>query len=140
MASVNKVILVGNLGSDPDLKYTAGGTAVCKMRIATTDSYKDRDGNKQSKTEWHSVTAWRKLAEICAQYLHKGSQVYIEGKLQNDQWEQDGVKRYGYSIQVRDMVMLGGKGGGGNHEEPGFEPLPDRNEAGGGNDPDDIPF
>jgi hypothetical protein len=81
MAGVNKVILVGNLGADPEVRYTAGGTAVAKFRIATTERFTDKDGNRQERTEWHRVVAWRKLAEICGQYLSKGKQVYIEGKI-----------------------------------------------------------
>jgi single-strand DNA-binding protein len=112
MAGVNKVILVGNLGQDPELRYTTGGTAVCKLRIATSEKWTGQDGEKKEKTEWHTVTFWRKLAEVCGQWLHKGQQLYIEGSIQNEAWEQDGVKRYGYSIQGRTMQMLGGKRNG----------------------------
>lgn len=108
---VNKVILIGNLGQDPELKYTGSGTAVCNMRIATTESYKDRDGNQVENTEWHSVVAWARLAEVCGEYLKKGSQVYIEGSLQTRQWEdKDGNKRYTTEIKAREMQMLGGRG------------------------------
>jgi single-strand DNA-binding protein len=140
MAGVNKVILVGNLGAEPELKYTTGGTAVCKLRIATSEKWTDKEGNKQEKTEWHSVTFWRKLAEICGQYLHKGMQVYIEGKLQNDTWEQDGTKRYSYSIQGHTMQMLGSAGGGGNRQ--GSEGSPEEETARGeaSAESDDIPF
>jgi single-strand DNA-binding protein len=144
MAGVNKVILVGNLGQDPELRYTASGTPVVKLRIATSRKWTDRDGNRQEKTEWHSVTAWRKLAEICAQYLSKGRQVYIEGELQNDTWEQDGVKRYSYSIQVREMVMLGGnrgnggEAGSGENESNWPDGTPVETQASGAED--DIPF
>lgn len=143
MAGVNKVILVGRLGADPELRYTPSGAAVCKLRLATSESWKDREGNRQEKTEWHSVTAWRKLAEICAQFLQKGNQVYIEGSIQNDVWEQDGVKRYSYSIQARNMVMLGSRNSGGG-SEPEWPDPDDPNNYQGGNAPgtpeDDIPF
>ena len=115
---VNKVILIGNLGQDPELRYTSSGTAVCNMRLATNESYKNRDGEMVEKVEWHSVVAWARLAEICGQYLQKGSQVYFEGSLQTRSWEdQDGNKRYSTEVKVREMTMLGGRdqapGGGG---------------------------
>lgn len=115
---INKVILIGNLGADPELKYTAAGTAVCKFRIATSETFKDRDGNQQERTEWHRITAWGKLAEICGQYLSKGRQVYVEGSLRTNMWEdQQGNKRYTTEIVVRDVQFLGGGGqqGGGNY-------------------------
>ena len=111
---VNKVILIGNLGQDPELRYTGSGTAVCNMRLATTESYKDRDGNQVENTEWHNVVAWSRLAEICGEYLKKGSQVYFEGQLQTRQWEdKDGNTRYTTEVKVREMTMLGGRDGGG---------------------------
>jgi single-strand DNA-binding protein len=134
MAGVNKVILVGNLGADPEVRYTADGTAVCKFRIATTEKFKDRQGNMQERTEWHRIVAWRKLAEICGQYLSKGKQVYIEGKIRNDSWEQDGVKRFSYEIVADTMQMLGGPGNRVQEPEPPFGP-PE-----GGAPDDDIPF
>jgi single-strand DNA-binding protein len=136
MAGVNKVILIGHLGADPEMRYTASGTAVAKFRIATTEKFTDRDGNRQERTEWHRVVAWRKLAEICGQYLAKGKQVYIEGKIKNDTWEKDGVKQYSYEIVADNMVMLSGGGGRGQEREPEppFEPPP------GGAPEDDIPF
>jgi single-strand DNA-binding protein len=134
MAGVNKVILVGNLGADPEVRYTADGTAVCKFRIATTEKFKDRQGNMQERTEWHRVVAWRKLAEICGQYLSKGKQVYIEGKIRNDSWEQEGVKRYSYEIVADTMQMLGGPGNRVQEPESPFGP-PE-----GGGPEDDIPF
>jgi single-strand DNA-binding protein len=143
MASVNKVILIGNLGQDPELKYTGSGTAVCKLRIATSEKWTGQDGEKKEKTEWHTVTFWRKLAEICGQYLSKGSQIYVEGSLQNDQWEQDGVKRYGYSIQGRTMQMLGGKRNGNSSDSGGDWPDPNdpKNYPGGDSSAnEDIPF
>ena len=115
---INKVILVGNLGQDPELRYTGGGTAVCNMRIATSESYKDKDGNMVENTEWHTVVAWARLAEICGEYLKKGSQAYFEGSLQTRQWEdKEGNTRYSTEIKVREMQMLGGKGGGGGGDE-----------------------
>lgn len=135
MAGVNKVILIGHLGADPEIRYTASGTAVAKFRIATTEKFTDRDGNRQERTEWHRVVAWRKLAEICGQYLSKGKQVYIEGKIRNDSWEKDGVKQYTYEIVADNMVMLGGGGRSqGREAEPPFGP-PE-----GGMPEDDIPF
>jgi single-strand DNA-binding protein len=134
MAGVNKVILVGNLGADPEVRYTASGTAVAKFRIATTEKFTDKDGNRQERTEWHRVVAWRKLAEICGQYLAKGKQVYIEGKIRNDSWEKDGVKQYSYEIVADNMVMLGGARGQEREPEPPFGP-PE-----GGTPEDDIPF
>lgn len=112
---INKVILVGNLGQDPELRYTGNGTAVCNMRLATNESYKDSDGNFVDKTEWHSVVAWARLGEICGEYLSKGSQVYFEGSLQTRQWEdKEGNTRYTTEVKAREMMMLGGRGEGGN--------------------------
>ncbi len=133
MAGVNKVILIGNLGADPEVRYTASGTAVAKFRIATTEKFTDKDGNRQERTEWHRVVAWRKLAEICGQYLAKGKQVYIEGKIRNDSWEKDGVKQYSYEIVADNMVMLGGGRGMEREPEPFGPPE-------GGPPDDDIPF
>jgi len=140
MAGVNKVILLGNLGADPEMRYTAGGTAVCKFRMATTEKFTDKDGNRQERTDWHRVVAWRKLAEICGQYLAKGKQVYIEGKIRNDTWEKDGVKQYSYEIVADNMVMLGGPGGRGQEREPEPEPEPPFGRPEGGAPEDDIPF
>ncbi len=110
---VNKAIVIGNLGQDPELRYTGSGTAVCNMRLATNESYKDSDGQLVEKTEWHSIVAWARLAEICAEYLQKGSQVYFEGSLQTRSWEdRDGNTRYTTEIKARDMMMLGGDRGG----------------------------
>jgi single-strand DNA-binding protein len=136
MAGVNKVILLGHLGADPEMRYTADGTAVCNFRIATTEKFKDRQGNMQERTEWHKVVAWRKLAEICGQYLAKGKQVYIEGRIRNESWEKDGVKQYSYKIEADNMVMLGGPGGRGQ----GQEPEPPFGPPSGGTPEDDIPF
>ncbi len=133
---VNKVILIGHLGDDPEVRYTASGTAVAKFRLATNESYTDKDGNRQELTEWHRVVVWGKLAEICGQYLAKGRQVYIEGRLRTSSYEKDGIKRYSTEIVARDMQMLGSPGNRGAREmEPGFPPPP-----GGPLDDDDIPF
>ena len=114
MASVNKVILVGNLGADPETRYTQGGDAVCSIRLATTDSYKDKNsGEKREVTEWHRVVFYRKLAEIAGQYLKKGSQVYLEGKIKTRKWQdKDGQDRYTTEIEADSMQMLGGRGQG----------------------------
>jgi|SRR3989304_5907306 len=111
MAGVNKVILVGNLGADPEMRYTPGGMAVANFKLATSENFKDKEGNKQTKTEWHKVVAFGKLAEICGEYLSKGKQVYIEGKIQTRSWEdKDGNKKYTTEIVVNIMQMLGGRG------------------------------
>lgn len=107
---INKVILVGNLGDDPDTKYTQGGMAVTKCRIATTSERKNKAGEKESRTEWHRVTFFGKLGEIAGEYLRKGSQVYVEGSIRYDQYERDGVKHHTTDIVADTMQMLGGKG------------------------------
>ena len=108
--SVNKVILVGRLGKDPEVKYTQGGTPVAKFTVATNEVWKDQNGEKQERTEWHNIVAWTKLAEICGQYLNKGSRVYIEGRIQTRSWEdKEKNKRYITEIRADSMVMLSGK-------------------------------
>ncbi len=109
---VNKVILVGHLGQDPEVRHINSGTAVCNLSIATSESWKDKQGNKQERTEWHRCVAWGKLAEICGQYLRKGALVYLEGKLETQKWEKDGETRYTTQVRVEQMRMLGGKGDG----------------------------
>lgn len=110
MASVNKVILVGRLGKDPELKFTQTGTPVANFSVATDETWKDQSGEKQQRTEWHNIVAWKKLAEICGQYLKKGQQVYIEGKIQTRKWtDKEDNTRYTTEIVVHQMVMLGGK-------------------------------
>ena len=110
---VNKVILVGNLGQDPELNYTNSGTAVCNMRIATSDSYTNRDGERVDTTEWHDVVAWARLGETCGEYLSKGRQIYVEGSLQTRSWEdRDGNKRYSTEVKAREVVFLSGDGQG----------------------------
>lgn len=110
---VNKVILVGNLGQDPEVKYMPSGQAVCNISVATTDSWNDKSsGEKQERTEWHRVVFFRRLAEIAGEYLRKGSQVYIEGRLQTRKWQdQSGADRYTTEIVANEMQMLGGRGG-----------------------------
>ena len=111
---VNKVILVGNLGNDPEVKYIQGGMAICRISLATTSVRKDRDGNQQERTEWHRVVFFGKLGEIAGEYLRKGSQVYVEGSLRYDKYTgQDGVEKYTTDIVADDMQMLGSRGGGG---------------------------
>jgi single-strand DNA-binding protein len=108
--SINKVILIGRLGKDPEVKYTNSGTPVAKFSLATDEVFKDRAGEQQRRTEWHNIVAWNKLAEICGEYLTKGKQVYIEGSIRSRQWEdQSGNKRTAYDIVARDMKMLGSK-------------------------------
>lgn len=113
MASVNKVILVGNLGRDPEVRYMPNGEAVANFSIATTENWKDKSGVKQEKTEWHNIVMYRRLAEIAGEYLKKGRPVYIEGRLQTRKWEKDGVTRYTTEIIGDQMQMLGSKDGGG---------------------------
>src|SRR2546426_7782019 len=118
--SVNKVILVGRLGRDPELKYTASGVPFCRFSMATDDVWNDKgSGERQERTEWHSIVAWDRLAEICNQYLTKGRLVYIEGSLQTREWDdQEGNKRKTTEIRARDMVMLGSAGEGGGSRRP----------------------
>ncbi len=108
--SVNKVILIGRLGKDPEIKYTPSGAPVAKFSLATDEVFKDRSGEQQKHTEWHNIVAWNKLAEICGEYLTKGKQVYIEGSIRSRQWEdQSGNKRTSYEIVARQMTMLGSR-------------------------------
>jgi single-strand DNA-binding protein len=145
---INKVILIGNLGADPETRHTAGGNAVTNLSVATSESWRDRQsGEMQEKTEWHRVVMFSKLAEIAGEYLRKGSKVYIEGRIQTSKWQdKDGNDRYTTEIIANEMQMLDSRGGG-----SGTEPLEDRNggyggsapsqkSSGGGNLEDDIPF
>ena len=139
MAGVNKVILVGRLGRDPEIRYTPSGSAVANFAVATSEEWKDKEtGEKQERTEWHRIVAWRRLGEICGEYLHKGSQVYIEGRLQTRAWEdRDGNKRYTTEVVAQTMQMLGsagkeGRAGMMGDRSPAEEPI-DVPE-------DDIPF
>ena len=107
--SVNKVILLGRLGQDPELKYTPGGAAVCNFSVATTESWTDKQGQKQEKTEWHRIVVWGKLAELCNQYLAKGRQAFVEGRLQTRSWDdKDGSKRYTTEIMANTVQFIGG--------------------------------
>ena len=120
--SINKVILVGNLGKVPELRYTPSGVPVATFSLATSERFKDRNGQQQEKTEWHNIVAWRQLAEICGKYLHKGKQVYIEGKIQTRKYQdRDGNDRYMTEIVADQMQMLGGRGeeGGGGYGQRG---------------------
>jgi single-strand DNA-binding protein len=135
--SVNKVILIGNLGADPEIKQTPSGMQIAQLRIATTDVWTDKNtGQKQERTEWHRVVAYDKLASICERYLSKGRQVYIEGSLQTRSWEdkQTGQKRYMTEIKAREMKMLGGR-----PEGAGPAPAPEAEPQGPDAD-DDVPF
>ena len=144
-SGINKVILVGNLGQDPEVKYTAGGAAVTTLSLATSESWKDKDtGQDQEKTEWHRVVLWRRLAEIAGEYLKKGSKVYIEGQLQTRKWEQDGQTRYTTEVVGRDMQFLDSIGNTSSdnsstyedvNQDMGSQNLPDS-----GITDDDIPF
>ena len=130
---VNKVILIGNLGQDPELRYTGSGTAVCNMRLATTNTYTNRDGEEVQDTEWHNVVAWGRLGEVCNEYLSKGSQVYFEGSLQTRSWEdRDGNTRYTTEVKARDMTFLDSNRQGGNMDG-------DFNQAQGGDNFDQRP-
>lgn len=142
---VNKVILVGNLGNDPDMKYTQGGMAICTLSVATTSVRKDKDGNQQEKTEWHRVKLFGKLGEISGEYLKKGRQVYIEGRLEYGSYEKDGVKQYTTDIIADEMQMIGGSSEDrGNGTPRRNAPQPQRRDPAPVDDvpfhDDDIPF
>jgi single-strand DNA-binding protein len=163
-SGVNKVILIGNLGKDPEVRYTPGGQAVANFNIATNESWKDKSGQMQERTEWHRIVVWGKLAELCGEYLSKGRQVYIEGRLQTREWNnKEGAKQYTTEIVANQVVFLsggergsggrGGRGGGGGGGDdfgpppPGFEEGPGGSGGGGGGggakgggQDDDIPF
>ena len=135
---VNKVILVGNLGADPEVK-DVNGSKVANFRIATSETYTDKQGVKQTNTEWHSIVAWRNLAEIIEKYVKKGSQVYVEGKLQTRSWEKDGVKHYSTEVLISTLKMLGGKREDNNHHsDDGGVPMPTANDL--EPNPEDLPF
>lgn len=119
---VNRVILIGNLGADPEARYTKGGTPVTSFRLATTERWKGQDGQIQEQTEWHTCNAWGRLAEICGQYLRKGSRVYVEGSIHTRKWQdQEGKDRYSTEIKVREMKMLSAREGG-QSEGGGYGP------------------
>jgi len=146
---VNKAIIVGNLGRDPEVRYSASGNAIANVTVATTDSWKDRQsGERQERTEWHRVVFFNRLAEIVAEYLKKGSQVFIEGRIQTRKWEdKDGNERWTTEIVANEMQMLGSRGGGGMQGGPaddsGAAPAPGGGGSSGFSDSefdDDIPF
>lgn len=142
MGSVNKVILVGHLGRDAEVRVTPSGNPVANFSIATTEVWKDKSGQKQEKTEWHRVALWGKAAESLKEYLVKGKMIYVEGRLETRKWEKDGVERYTTEVKADKITLLGGGGGGGGRsmdrgasgpsggDEPPMEPITD----------DDIPF
>jgi single-strand DNA-binding protein len=123
---VNKVLLIGSLGSDPEIRYTTTGTAVASISLATSEKFKNSEGKYEDKTEWHRLTAWGKLAEICGEFLLKGSKIYCEGKLQTRKWEKDGVTHYTTEVVMREMKMLSPRQGGGQAAggDGGFEAPP----------------
>ncbi len=133
---VNKVILVGNIGKDPETRYMPNGDAVTNITLATSESWKDKNtGEQKELTEWHRVTFYRKLAEIVAEYVKKGSKLYVEGALRTRSWEQDGVKRYATEIIASEMQMLDGKGGGGSSDADSggsYQPAPRSNSGSSG--------
>jgi len=147
--SVNKVILIGNLGKDPEVKVTPSGTPVAKFTLATNERYKDKSGQWQDRTEWHNLVAWQRTAEIIGEYVKKGSKVYIEGRLQTSSWDDKttGEKKYRTEIIVNDLVLLSGRGdgdsgprgGGNNFDKRAPEPEPAAAHSGGITD-EDIPF
>jgi single-strand DNA-binding protein len=159
---VNKVILVGNLGADPDMRYTPSGQGVCELRVATSESWNDKNGQRQERTEWHRIVVWGKRAEVCSKYLSKGRQVYVEGRIQTRSYDdKDGNKRYITEIIAADVQFLGGGGregagpgggggggGGGRGRDDGPPPPSDGDfgggygggGGGGGGPDDDIPF
>ena len=142
MASVNKVIIVGNLGNDPEMRYTPSGDAVANITVATTESWKDKaSGEKKEATEWHRVTMFKRLAEVAGQYLKKGSQVYIEGKLKTRKWQdKDGNDRYTTEINADDMKMLGSREASGRKEERKEEAPKGNKPKFSDDDADSIPF
>ncbi|MBL4709522.1 MAG: single-stranded DNA-binding protein [Flavobacteriales bacterium] len=146
MAGVNKVILVGNLGKDPEVRHLENGAAVANFSIATSETYKDKNGNRQEQTEWHNIVLWRGLAQIAEKYLRKGSQVYVEGKLKTRSWQdKDGNTRYTTEVVGDQMTMLGGKNNSNNNSAPAPEAVNEpTNTSGAANiasdAADDLPF
>ncbi len=147
MASLNKVLLIGHLGKDPEVRYTPDGAAVASFSLATSEVFNDKNGTRQERTEWHRISAWGKLADICKQYLAKGRQVYIEGRIRTREYtDREGIKRYATEIVANQMIMLGGRPQGG---EAGYQsgtsvarPVADADQAFGdpGITDSDIPF
>jgi single-strand DNA-binding protein len=139
--SINKIILIGNLGQDPELRYTSSGVAVASFSMATSESWKDQDGNVQEKTQWHKLVAWRKLAEIVGEYLKKGSKVYVEGRIQYRSYDdKNGVKRDVTEIVVDQMLMLDSKGAGNAGGASAGAPSQPQTEDVGPDKADDLPF
>jgi single-strand DNA-binding protein len=150
--SLNKVMLIGNLGKDPEVRYTPGGVAVASFSIATNESWKDQEGNLQERTEWHNIVAWKRLAEISGEYLKKGRRVYIEGRIQTRSYDDKntGAKKYITEIVANDLIMLdggsGAGGGAGRSASSSYEPPSQQGGAGdaapgsGGQVNDDLPF
>jgi single-strand DNA-binding protein len=137
MASLNKVLLIGNLGKDPEVRYTASGTAVASFSLATSEKFKNKSGEWEEKTEWHNITLWARLAEVAGEYLAKGKTICVEGRLQTRKWQdRDGKDRYTTEIVGEKMLMLGGGGGNGNHGSGGGS----GGHAGSGNDVGGMPF
>ena len=146
MASVNKVILIGNLGKDPEIRTTPQGTSLARFSLATTSTWKDASGAKQERTEWHDIVAWEKLAQICGEYLHKGKMVYVEGSLQTRSWEdQNGQKRYKTEVKASNVVMLSRREDGARASASGapareVADAPEAPVASGATYDDDVPF
>lgn len=141
MGSVNKVILVGNLGADPELKYTPSNRPVCNLRLATNEKWKDKSGQLQERTEWHRVTVWGEQAENCGKYLKRGRQVYVEGRLQTSTYEKNGEKRYSTEVVADRVTFLGGGEGGERKRSWGEDSAPAAEAAADAPaSDDDIPF
>ena len=145
MAGLNKVMLIGNVGKDPEMRYTANGAAVTTFSIAVNRYFQGNDGERREETDWFDIVTWNKLAELCSQYLQKGRQTYVEGRLHTRSWEgQDGVKRYKTEVIAQTVVFLGGPGGGGqrmmdNYDDAAVGAAP-AGAGAGSVDPDDLPF
>ena len=142
MSSLNKAMIIGRLGDDPELRQTQSNTSVATLSVATTERYKDRNGEQQEKTEWHRVVAWGKLADICDQYLKKGDLAYFEGPIETNKWtDKDGNDRYSTQVKALNMVMLGGNGSGGNSGGDGPQNSGSGTDLGDMDDmDDDLPF
>ena len=161
MASINRVILVGNLGKDPEIRHTEGGIAVARFPIATSETFKDKTGNKQERTEWHNIVAWRGLAEVAEKYMKKGQSIYVEGKIRTNSYQdKEGIQRYSVEIVADNITMLGGRsegsGSGPAPAEAGSVAYGNNGGNGNGNagkanmsassgsafdnEPDDLPF
>ena len=143
MSSLNKVMIIGNLGADPEVSFSAGGTPIAKLRIATSETWKDKQsGERQEKTEWHRVVFFGRTAEVCGEYLRKGAKVYVEGRLQTSTYEKDGEKRYSTEIVGDKMTMLDSRGQGGGQQSGGEQRAKPDNQSKPANADfdDDIPF